>query len=128
MGPSAGVVVVVVVVYHKLRQSCISRTVSARIITDLSYICTGYGVIIYFRSEATAKKKPSKMPPYTASGVISREKFMRGSPNFTRLSGTNVHKNLPDMTSLISSGRLQNAIEYWTKVMRKTGTAGQRVK
>ena len=53
---------------------------------DLHYICTGYDVTIYFRPEATAKK-PSKMPPQTASGGISRERFKQGSPNFTRLSG-----------------------------------------
>ena len=35
--------------------------------------------------------------------------------------------NLPDMTSLVSSGPLRNAIKYFTKVMRKTDPASQRV-
>ena len=35
---------------------------------------------------------------------------------------------VPDMTPLITSGRLQDAIKYWTKVMHKTVSAGQRVK
>ena len=73
-------------------------------------------------------KKQSKMPPQTASGRISRERFKRESPNFRRLSGTNGPTNLWDMTSLVASGRLQNAIKYWTNVMRKTGLRGQRVK
>ena len=34
---------------------------------------------------------------------------------------------LPDMTSLITSGLLQNAIKYCTKLMCKTGPVGQRV-
>ena len=91
------------------------------------YIFTGYDVTIYFRSEATAKI-PSKMPPRTASGGISRERFKRGSPNFTRLSGTTVPTNQPDMTPLITSGRLQNSIKYCTKVTGKTCPAGQIVK
>ena len=32
------------------------------------------------------------------------------------------------MMSLVASCRLQNAIKYWTKVMHKTGPAGQRIK
>ena len=32
------------------------------------------------------------------------------------------------MTSLVAFGRLQYAIKFWTKVMRKTDPAGQRVK
>ena len=37
---------------------------------------TGYDITSYFPSEATAKKT-SKMPPQTASGEISRERFKR---------------------------------------------------
>ena len=67
------------------------------------------------------------MPPLTASGGISPEWFKRGSPNVKRLSGTSGPRNLPDPTSLVTSCRLQNAIKYWTKVMRKTDPVGQRV-
>ena len=74
------------------------------------------------------RKKPSKMPPQTASGGISRERFKRGSPNSTWLSETTGHTNLPDMTSLVTSSRQQNAIKYCTQVMGKTGPAGQRAK
>ena len=112
----------------------ISRTVRARITkfyrrtqAGLTYIGAGYDVTTHFRSEATAKKL-SKMPPPAASGRIAREWFKRGSPNFTRLSGTIGPRNLPDMTSLVTSGLLWNAIKYCTKVMRKTGLARQRVK
>ena len=68
------------------------------------------------------------MPPQTASCGISRERFKRESPTFTRLAGTIGPTNLPDMTSLVAPGRLQKAIKYCTKVMRKTGLAGQGVK
>ena len=110
------------------------RTVRARItkfyrhIKDsLPYIGTGYYVTNYFQSDATAKKK-SKMPLQAASGGISRVWFKQGSPIFTWLSGTTGPRNLPDMTSLVTSGRLRNAIKYCTKVIRKTGPADKRVK
>ena len=51
-----------------------------------------------------------------------------GSPNFTWLSWITGSTNMLDITSLVASGRLQNAIKYWTKVIRKTGPAGQIVK
>ena len=63
------------------------------------------------------RKKTSTMPPQTASGGISREKFKRGSPNCTRLSRTSGLINLPEMTSLVASDRLQNAIKLFTKVV-----------
>ena len=76
-----------------------------------------------------SRKKPWwKMPPPTALGGISRERFKRGSPNSTHLSETIGNTKLPDshMASLAASGRLQSAIKYCTKV-DKTGPAGQRV-
>ena len=63
------------------------------------------------------------MPLQTASGGMFREGFKRGSPNFTWVSGTIGPPNLPDMTSLVVSGRLQNANKYCTKVVRKTSPA-----
>ena len=64
-GPSAGIVVVVV--RHRVRQSCISRTVCPRINkfyttlhTRRVYKTTGYDVTDYFRSEAAPKKKRRK--------------------------------------------------------------------
>ena len=69
------------------------------------------------------------MPLQTASGEISRERFMRGSSNFTWLSGITGRLNQLYMTSRVASGRLKNANKYWTEVvMRKTGPGGQRVK
>ena len=110
-----------------------SRTVSSRIIkfcrhiqADLSYIYTGYDVNNYFQSKAAAKK-PSKIPLQTASGGIFRKRFKRRS-SCTRLSETTSPTNVCDMTSLVTSGRLKNAIKYCTKVMRQTGPTGQRVK
>ena len=44
-----------------------------------------------------------------ASSGISREQFVRGPLNFTRLSGTIGPKDASDMTSLNASSRLQNA-------------------
>ena len=92
----------------------ISRTVRARITkfygcnkASLPYIGTGYDVTAYFRSEATAKRQ-SKMPLQTASGGISREKFKRGSPNFTQLSGITGPTHVLDSTTLVASGRLPN--------------------
>ena len=55
------------------------------------------------------------MPPQTASGGTSRERIMRGSPYCTRLSGITDSQSLPDMTSLVASRRLQNAIKRCTK-------------
>ena len=57
------------------------------------------------------------------SGRISEERFKRRSRKFTPLSGTDSLTNMPDMTSLATSGLLQNAIKYFTKV-RKTGATG----
>ena len=72
----------------------IPRTVGARmtkfhrdICTELPNIYAGYDVTNYYRSEVVTKK-PSKIPHQTASGGISRGLFYRGSPHFTRLSGT----------------------------------------
>ena len=119
---------------YRVRQSYISRTVWPRITefyrhihADLPNIGTGYDATNCFRSEAT-ENKLSKMPLQTASGGISRQRFMRVSPNFTRLSWITGPTNLLDITSTVASGRLQNAINYWTKVMRKAGPVGQRVK
>ena len=41
---------------------------------------------------------------------------------YTRITGST---NLPDMTSLVTLGQLQNAIKCCRKVMRKTGPASQ---
>ena len=71
--------------------------------TDILINHTRYDVTNYFRSEAAAQK-PSKMPPQTASCGISGARFKRGSPNFTRLSGTTGPTNQLDMTSLVNSG------------------------
>ena len=67
------------------------------------------------------------MPPM-ALGGISGQRFKQGAGNFMGLLMTIAPTNLPDMTSLAVSGRLQNVIKYGTKV-RKTGPvqAGQRV-
>ena len=65
------------------------------------------------------------MPLHTASGGISRVRFKRGSQNFTELSKTTGTTNVPGATLLVTSGRLQNVIKYCTKLMRKTGLAGQ---
>ena len=63
-------------------------------------------IFFSFRSEVILKK-PSKMPPSTASGGISRERFLRGLRHFTGLSGTIGPTRLLDMTSLAVSGLLQ---------------------
>ena len=73
-------------------------------------------------------KKRSKMSSQTASCEIPRERFKRGSPNFTRLSGTTGPTNLSDMIPLAASGWRQNAIKYCTTVVRKTCPADHRVK
>ena len=52
------------------------------------------------------------MPTPTTLVRISRDRFRRGSRNFTNLSETASLINQPDMTSLSASGRLQNPIEY----------------
>ena len=47
-------------------------------------------------------EKRSKIPPQTASGEVPRERFKRGSPNFTQMSVTTGPTNLSDMTSLVA--------------------------
>ena len=67
------------------------------------------------------------MPPTMALGDIYRERFKRGSQNFSCLSGTidptNKHSGY---NILAASGRKQNAIKY-CKHVREMGPAGQRV-
>ena len=88
--------------------------------------CCGYTTTPDMTSLITSgqklPQKPLKMPPQPASGGISWKMFMRGSPNFT-LSWITGRQNLPDMTSLVASCQLQNAIKYCTNVVRTTGTA-----
>ena len=84
-------------------------------------MCAGYDITNYFRSKATAKKSRKCRLRRTASAGISRERFKRGSPNFTLLSGTTGPRHRPDLTSPLTSGRLQNSIKYCTKVMRQRG-------
>ena len=63
------------------------------------------------------------MSPPKALGRISPEWSEQESRNITHLPWTISLTNLPDMTSIAASGRLQNAVKYCTKV-RKTGVAG----
>ena len=63
------------------------------------------------------------MPPPTASGHIYGELFKQRSHNFAYSSDATILINLPDMTSLAASDRLQNVIKYCIEV-RKTGVAG----
>ena len=60
------------------------------------------------------------MAPPNGLGGISRERFRRGSSNFTRLSMTSGPSNQPETASLAPSSRQQNAVKYYRKV-RKTG-------
>ena len=55
---------------------------------------------------------------------VSQERFDQESPNVTRTSTPAHSTATPDRTSLAASGRLQNAINYYTKV-RKTGAVGK---
>ena len=77
------------------------------------------------KSEKARAKRQSKMPLQTAPGGISRESLKRRSPNFTLLSGMTGPTQVPDMTSPVACGRLQNVTKYLTKVTRETGPAGQ---
>ena len=86
-----------------------------------------FNVTNYFRSEVTAKNCRQFPLRRLQVGFFSRESFKRRSPNFTGLSGTTGPTNLLDMTSLVASGRLQNAINYCTKVLRKMGPGSQSV-
>ena len=94
--------------------------------TDIVYSHTGYDdVIIYLQSGVIAKKL-SKIPPPTALGGISRERFKLGSLNFTHLSRTFGLIHALEMTSLAASGPLKNVIKCCT-IVPKTGPAGQKV-
>ena len=78
--------------------------------TGRVYNHTRYDITIYFRLEVIAKKQ-AQMPPQMASGESSRERFKRRSRNFTCLSATTGPTNWPDITLLVASGGLQNAIK-----------------
>ena len=70
-------------------------------------------------------QKLLKMVPPVALGRISPEQFTARIMKFyMHLLGTVGLTNLPDMTSLAVSGRLQNAIQHYTKV-RKTDPASK---
>ena len=110
----------------------ILRTVWARTIkfyghinTNLPYICTAYDINNYFRSEATAKKIRPKCRLRRLQ-VEFLEKGLGEDRQIHKVVGDNRPTNLLDMTSLVTSGRPQNATEYCTKMMRKTGPAGQK--
>ena len=69
----------------------------------------------YFRSEAIDVRKMAENDAsdgFEALSGISRERFKRGSRNSTSLSRTVGPINVPHITSLGGSGRLQNTIEY----------------
>ena len=57
------------------------------------------------------------MPPQTASGGMSPERFKQGSQNFICLLYTIAPTNLPDMTSLAVSSRLQKCSTCSTLVL-----------
>ena len=59
------------------------------------------------------------MLPQTALGGISREKFSEDHRISHGYQEQLAPTNLPDLTSLVASGRLQDVIKYYTKVMRK---------
>ena len=59
---------------------------------------------------------------------LSCEPFELESSNFTNTCVPTCTTSLLDMTSLIASGQLQNAIKYCTKVTRKTVLSVKRVK
>ena len=67
--------------------------------------------------------------PVDAIGMDVLVKF--GDATLSRgliMSAITISTNRPDMTSLAASVGLQNATKYWTKVMRKRGPAGNRVR
>ena len=86
--------------------------------TDIVYSHTGYDAIVYFRSKVIAKKL-SKIPlrqlrvEFLGNGLARTTKF------YTLVKGNRSYKPA-GMTSLPSSGRLQNVVKYCTEV-RKTG-------
>ena len=91
-----------------------SRPTRSKSITDMTLPA------VSDRHLSKFEKRP-KMPHPTALGRISPEGVKRGSRNFMHLSGTASHRNQPDMPSLDSSSRIQNAIKYCTKML-KMGT------
>ena len=93
--------------------------------TDPLHSNTGMDDTNYFLLEVIAKKI-SKMPHPIASDGIYAERFKQGSSDFTQLLETIGRIHALDMTLLAASGRLQNAIEYCTKV-RKNDSGRQRI-
>ena len=88
------------------------------------YNHTGCDITGYFRLPVIEVEKTVEMWPSTVSVGIYRDLFAPRPPKFTCLSGTVDLTDLPDMTSLAVSGRLQNATKYCTKLL-KTGAAGR---
>ena len=120
-------------VQHEISSWNISRTVVwpritkfyTDINTDIVYSHTGYDVIIYFWLEVIAKNCRKYCfwwlrAQYLENGSSEDEEI------FKKLLEDNTLTNLPYMTSLAPSSRLQNAIRYHTTVW-KTGLARQRV-
>ena len=67
--------------------------------------------------EVTAKNRRKFRPKQLHVEFI--DKGLTEDPKVQMLSGITGPIHLPDMTSLVASGRLKNAIEYCTKVVRK---------
>ena len=74
---------------------------------------------LFTSSRKLSWTKSSKIQPSVASDGISRERFKRGSWDFTHLSGSITLTNMLDMTSWAASGQLQNATKYRTKWSRR---------
>ena len=60
-------------------------------------------------------------------GGISRERFKWGSLNFTQLSGITAPTNLPDMTSLVASGRRKLQMNTACKCIKRDQPATSRI-
>ena len=88
---------------------------------------TGYDVTYYIRSEVTAKNCRKYRLRRLRVKFLTKGLSNDHDRNCTHLSGTIGLTNLPDMTSLAASGRLQNATIKYCANVRKPGPAGQRV-
>ena len=111
---------------HKGRQSYIKRMASHRITNFYTNLHTLVGsskprrMSITTSGRKLARKKNENAASFLrrASGSISRERFNRVSPNFTRLSGTILAPQICQIWRqyIVALGRLQNAIKYCTWV------------
>ena len=114
------------------------KAVSGGIFGHFKALCdVGFDIFVHsFDTKSTCRLSPETFDLESSNFTLtSVPTHFTATLDMTSLSTSSLYRlwlefigltNVPDMTSLAASGRLQNAIKYCAEV-RKTGPAGQRM-